>query len=180
MYVSKRVIVLVILAAALVWPLTPGHTTSYAIGYGQHTEGPTKVLALPDGSSRVLGPLTASFSFGLDHAMCAVGEAGGELAPFNMLVYAMEITSATFSGDGRAVTLAGTARSITMAGGIILEDMLTAFTATGRDGGVGRDGDYFHISINTSLWPHTTFGKDLDGNPLPIFAGDVAVWTPLS
>lgn len=163
---------------AAMFAAEPAETVVTVIGHGQHTEGPTKTLALPGGATYTVGPLTASFSVGNDHAMCAVGEAGGQVSPFNMLVYATEITGRISGTDqGRATyTLTGTARSITMIGSATVEDVLTPFSATAADGGSpGGTGDYFHITINTGLWPHTTFGRDADGNPLALFAGDVAI-----
>jgi hypothetical protein len=164
------------------WAPAAGHTADTRIvGYGQHTEGPTKVLMLPSGPL-VVGPLTASFSVTDNSAMCAVGEAGGQGAPFNMLVYAKEITSRSDGPDGATITLSGIARSITMVAGAIVEDVDTPFSATAHDAKLAPSptGDFFHISIDTSLWPHTTFGKDLDGNPLPLFAGNVAIDHPVS
>lgn len=155
-----------------------GETVLTVIGHGQHTEGPTKTLTLPGGTTSTVGPLTASFSVGTDHAMCAVGEVGGQVGAFNMLVYATDITSKVSGTDGGkpTYTLAGTARSVTMVGSAVIEDVLTPFTATARDGQQpGARGDYFHITIDTVLWPHTTFGRDVDGNPLAVFAGDVAI-----
>lgn len=168
------------IAAALVLPAPATHSQSLTVlGHGQHTEGPTKVVSAPFLGARTVGPLTASFSVGLDHAMCAVGEASGEVAPFNMLVYATDITHRIWGTDdesGRPTyTLQGTARSVTMVGSAVVEDVLTPFSATAYDSGDPLIGDYFHISIDTVLFPHTTFGKDLDGNPLPLFAGDVAI-----
>ncbi|HVL90239.1 MAG TPA: hypothetical protein VM841_08405 [Actinomycetota bacterium] len=180
MYVPKRVVLLWILLFALVRPVgEAGAAGGVFIGYGQHTEGPTKVVDLP-GRKLVTGPLTATFSVGPDHAVCAVGEAGGEAGAFNMLVYATEITSSRLQPNGKTWRFAGTARSVTMVGSVVVEDALTAFTAEAHDAGPGVAGDFFHITINTSLFPHTTFGKDLDGNALPLFSGDVAIWTELA
>ncbi len=168
------------IAAALMLPVSPTHGQSMGVlGHGQHTEGPTKVVSAPFLGDRTVGPLTASFSVGLDHAMCAVGEASGEVAPFNMLVYATDITDRIWDTDEETerptYTLRGTARSVTMVGSAVVEDVTTPFSATAHDSGDPLIGDYFHISIDTVLWPHTTFGTDLDGNPLPLFAGDVAI-----
>lgn len=174
---SRRLVLVALVGASIFLAATPARSTLTVIGHGQHTEGPTKVISLP-GRQVVVGPLTASFSVGLDHAMCAVGEVTGEPAPFNMLVYATQITGKTWSTDatsGLTYTLSGTARSITMVGGAVVEDVLTAFTATAYDSSQAKTGDYFHITIDTVLFPHTTFGKDLDGSPLPLFSGDVAI-----
>lgn len=179
MRVWPRTIMLAILVGAAALGTVPGQSTDLTVlGHGQHTEGPTKVLDV-GGAKRVVGPLTATFSVGPDHALCSVGEAGGEGAPFNMLVYATEITSRTWGTDAASglptFTLRGVSRSITSIGSIILEDALSPFTATAFDSGQDLKGDFFHITIDTSLWPHQTFGKDLDGNPLPLFGGDVAI-----
>lgn len=174
----KLLAVAALVVVSIVWAV-PGRSADMTVlGHGQHTEGPTKVLRLGD-TTQVVGPLTATFSVGTDHALCSVGEAGGSISPFNMLVYATEITSRTWGTDATTglptYTLKGVSRSITTVGNVTLEDALSPFTATAFDSGVALMGDYFHITIDTSLWPHQSFGKDVDGNPLPLFSGDVAI-----
>lgn len=190
MYVSKRMIAALLLAAAAMLPAAHvGAVDDPAVyGAGEHTEGMTKVLHLPNGEVRVLGQLTTAFSIDGVTATCMVGEAGGEFAPMNMIMYTTEITSRAYGTDavtGAATyTIAGLVRSITSIGGITIEDVVTPFTVTATDGdptGVDETvGDFFHMSIDTSLWPHTTFGRDLTGESIPIFGGDVAIGHPIA
>lgn len=185
MYISRKLLVAALLVSVV--SLAPsGHAQEMqVIGYGQHTEGPTKVLVLPSGPVSV-GTLTANFAVTENSAMCSVGNYGGQISQFNMLVYATEVTDRLWNREAdnspcptACLTLKGTARSLTIVNSIVVEDVETPFSATALDGSSSapsmRDGDYFHMSIDTVLWPHTTFGKDIEGKPLPLFSGDVAI-----
>ena len=188
MYISKRLIAALALAGAMLLPASPGTAVvGQVYGAGAHTEGMTKVVHLPDGSTTVLGQLSTSFSLDGEIATCAVAEMGGSYAPLNMVMYSTSITSKTFGAlpDGSATyTITGLTRSITMVGSVTVEDVVTPFEVTAIDGanannGMPMLGDAFHMTINTSLWPHTTFGKDLTGESIPIFAGDIAIGRPI-
>ena len=185
----RRMLVLaLVVAAVVVVPIAQshseeGHAEQPVIqGAGEHVEGPDKAITMPDGSARALGPLTTEFSITHEFITCMVGEVGGEHAPFNMIMYSTAITKRSMhtNADGSmSYKVEGLIRSISKVGGVDVEDVVTPFKVVATDGSPNgkkeTHGDSFQMSIDTTLWPKTTFGLDPTGAKIPVFGGDIAI-----